>query len=437
VDVTPRYDVAVVGAGIAGLAASVFLRESGFSVVCLDGSPHPHDKVGESLDWSSPGLLRRLGIGRERLLAEEIATPKRQIEVHELGQAPWSAAPPRAIRRAPLRFETVTLHVNRAALDGLIYEQAQCAGTAFIWERVTDVQWAGEHVNGLKTATGRHVGARWYIDATGTTRLFARAMGIPVTEYGCPKVCLWTYFDTPPLSAGTTFFVDNRDAYLSWVWDIPISPRQTSVGFVLPAHVVRDRRRAGDSVETILLDELRRHARFAPLLASAPAPTVERTSFQPYVATKVCGANWLLVGEAGSMPDPLTGNGVTSGIRHARHACEAIRAADRGGAFTRQHRRAYDRHVVRLGHAFNAHIERAIYRAEIRWGLGLKTATYVYTFFAFFMNALHARFDPRRRTGMAVFALLFAAARAWIAGWVVLARVALRTRRGRAVVVGP
>ena len=429
--VTPRYDVAVAGAGLAGLAASVFLRESGFDVVCLDASPHPHNKVGESLDWSSPGLLQRLGIGRERLLAAGIATPKRHIEVRELGQAPWSAAPPPAIRRQPLRFETDTLHVDRTALDSSIYEQARRAGTTFIWERVSDVHWDAGHVSGLKTAAGRCVDARWYLDATGTARLFARAMGIPVTSYGRPKVCLWTYFATPPLSAGTTFFVDNRDAYLGWVWDIPISPRQTSVGFVLPADVVRDRRRAGDSVETILREELGRHARFAPLLAAAPVLQVERTSFQPYVTTQVCGDNWMMVGEAGSMPDPLTGNGVTSGIRHARHACEAIRAGRAQGTFTRRQRRYYDRHVHRLGHAFNAHIEHAIYRPEIRWGLGLKTATYVYTFFAFFMNALHARFDPRRRFGMALFALLFAGARAWIAGWSVLGGVVLRARNKR------
>ena len=70
-------------------------------------------------------------------------------------------------------------------------------------------------------------------------------------------------------------------------------------------------------------------------------------------------------------------------------------------------------------------IERAIYRHDVRWGLGLRTATYVYTFFAFFTNALHARFDPRSTAGMAAFALLFAAARAWIAGWTVTARAAL------------
>jgi flavin-dependent dehydrogenase len=174
---TPDYDVAVVGAGIAGLSASVFLREYGFNVVCLDVRPYPHHKVGESLDWSSPGLLQRLGISRERLLAEEIATLKKQIAVHELGRAPWSAAPPPAMRRTPLRFETITLHVDRTALDALIYEQALRAGTTFIWERVSDVHWSGEHVRTLNTTTGRRIDARWFVDATGTARLF---QGLPV-----------------------------------------------------------------------------------------------------------------------------------------------------------------------------------------------------------------------------------------------------------------
>jgi flavin-dependent dehydrogenase len=428
---SPRYDVAVIGSGIAGLAASVFLRQEGFAVVCLDAHPHPHHKVGESLDWSSPGLLQRLGIAGDDLLARGIATPKQKIVVCELGRDAWMAAPPPKIRREPLRFETMTLHVDRTALDSLVYDRARALGTSFIWERVASLQTQDARMMSCTTASGRRVDARWFIDATGTSRLFAREMKIPVTEYGRRKVCLWTYFDTPPLADGTVFFVDNSDEYLRWVWDIPISPQRTSVGFVLAADTVRDRVRAGHSIESILSDELRRHPRFDALLEQRPEWRVESTSFQPYVTSKVCGENWLMVGEAASMPDPLTGNGVTSGIRHARRACEAIRAAGTRDAFSRRQRQTYARHVFRLGHSFNAHIERAIYQPQIRWGFGLRTATYAYTFFAFFMNALHARFDPHGRVGMTIFALLFAAARAWIAGWVIAARVMLRIRPDR------
>ena len=426
-----RYDVAVIGSGIAGLAASVLLRQEGFDVVCLDARPHPHHKVGESLDWSSPGLFQRLGIESGRLLSSGIATPKRKITVREVGRHEWGAAPPPQIARRPLRFETETLHVDRTALDLLIYERAAALGTTFVWERVSSVEMSGDRVSSCTTTSGRRVDARWFIDATGTARLFSRAMKIPVTVYGRRKVCVWTYFDTDPLADGTVFFVDNGDAYLSWVWDIPITPQQTSIGFVVPADTVRDRVRAGESIESILRDELRRHPRFDALLEKATALRIESTSFQPYVTTRVCGPNWLMVGEAASMPDPLTGNGVTSGIRHARHACEAIRDAGARDTLTPRRRRAYDQHVFRLGHAFNAHIERVIYQPHVRWAFGLMTATYVYTLFAFFMNALHARFDPRGRVGMAVFALLFASARAWIAGWLLMSRVVRLVRPAR------
>jgi flavin-dependent dehydrogenase len=421
--------VAVVGAGIAGLAASVLLRAEGFDVVCLDGRPHPHEKVGESLDWSSPGLLGRLGIAADGLLADGVATAKRRIVVYEAGAEPWAEAPPPLIRRRPLGFETETLHVDRAALDSRVFARAQAIGTTFVWERVARVERSGDRVTACVTASGRRVEARWFLDASGTARVFSRTMGIPIRPYGRPKVCLWTYFDTPPLHDGTAFFVDNRDEYLAWIWDIPITPGRTSVGLVLPADRVRDLQRGGATVASILRDHLARHPRFEALLETAPVPPVERVAFRPYVTASVCGSNWLLVGEAASMPDPLTGNGVTSGIRHARHAVEAIRAAGVGHEIPRRHRRAYGRHVSRLGHAFNAHIERAIYRSELRHAFGLRSATYVYTLFAFFVNALHARFDPRGVAGMAVFGAVFAGARAWIEAWGMAARVALWCRR--------
>jgi len=424
-----RCDVAVVGAGIAGLAASVLLRAEGFSVVCVDGRPHPHQKVGESLDWSSPGLLGRLGLAADRLLAEGVATTKRRIVVYETGADPWGEAPPSFIRRSPLRFETETLHVDRTALDSRVFARAQEVGTSFVWEPVVRVERAGDRVTACVTTSGRRVEARWFVDASGTARVFSRAMGIPIRPYGRPKVCLWTYFDTPPLHDGTAFFVDNRDEYLAWIWDIPITPGRTSVGLVLPADRVRELQRGGATVASMLRDHLARHPRFDALLETTPVLPVERVAFRPYVTASVCGGNWLLVGEAASMPDPLTGNGVTSGIRHARHAVEAIRAAGTGREIPLRRRRAYGRHVTRLGHAFNAHIERAIYRHELRHGLGLRTAVYVYTLFAFFINALHARFDPRGAAGMAVFGVLFAGALAWIEGWGMVARVALWCRR--------
>lgn len=278
---TLRADVAVIGAGIAGLASCVLLRNAGLSVVCLDAQCYPHCKVGESLDWSSPALLAQLGIDPRTLLVDEVATHKKKIVVSELGRPEWRATPPPQIRRAPLRFETDTLHVDRAVLDLRVFERAQALRTTFAWERVTEVLASGDRITRCTTASGRQVDAHWYIDATGAARLFSRRLHIPVTTYGRQKVCFWGYFDTPPLHDGTAFFVDNRDDYLRWIWDIPISPRRTSVGLVLTADEVRDRRSAGESVEQIFRGSPASHSRFDALLARTPATASPRGSGTP------------------------------------------------------------------------------------------------------------------------------------------------------------
>lgn len=426
---TPACDVAIIGAGLAGLASAVFLRRAGFSVTCLDAEAYPHHKVGESLDWSSPALLKRVGLSTDDLIADEVATYKRKIVVCERGVEDWQLGPPGAIRRAPFRFETVTLHVDRVALDQRIHDLALAEGTAFIWERAVRVETAGDRVTACVTSSGRRVEARWFIDASGTARFLARAMHIPWIEYGRTKVCLWTYFDTPPLNDGTTFFIDNSGEYLSWIWDIPISPQRTSIGFVLPAETMQAHRRAGTTTQAVLLAELARYPRFNGLLARQPRVDVESTSFRPYVMARVCGDNWIMAGEAASMPDPLTGNGVTSAIRHARYVSEALGRARDAPALLARDRRAYTRHVRRLGDGFNSHIENAVYRSPVRWGLGVPAAAVIYTFFGFFMNACYTRFDPRGPIGMAVFDGLFLGARLWVAGWTLLARGVLLIRR--------
>ena len=210
----------------------------------------------------------------------------------------------------------------------------------FVWERVTDVTTTAGRVAGCATATGRRVEARWYIDASGTARVLSRAMGIPTIDYGRPKVCLWTYFETPPLHDGTAFFIDNRDAYLSWVWDIPISPTQTSVGFVLPAETVRARRRAGEHGRG---DSPRRTGASPAVSRPArrnPAAAVESTSFQPYVTATVCGPNWLMIGEAAV--DARSADRQWRHLRHAsrpscrrRHPCRRRRRRDRPAAPSR------------------------------------------------------------------------------------------------------
>lgn len=427
-DDTAPVDVAIIGGGIAATSTAIFLRQAGLSVVCIEAEPYPHHKVGESLDWSSPWLLRQAGIEPDALRTDAVATDKRHIAVHEVGAAPWSAAPWPFIRRWPLRFETVTLHVDRTALDQRLYARAVDLGATFVWERAATVERTGDRVTAVTTSTGRRVTARWFVDASGTARFLGRAFGIPTTHYGEPKISLWTYLDIPPATLGTSFFVDNRDRYLCWVWDIPITPTRTSIGLVVGAADLKALRLDGASVPEIMRHTLERIDRYAPLLPAGEL-VVKSVGFRPYVSDRVCGANWFMVGEAAAMPDPLTGNGVTSAMRHARYAAAAIAGAGDGATVPAGRRRTFHFHVQRLGRSFNRSIEQTVYAPEVRWAFGLPAATLAYTSFAFFMNAFYTRFDPCGPFGRAAFGALFAGARVWIDAWALAARAVGRRRR--------
>lgn len=425
-------EAAVVGGGVAGLAAAIHLRQGGLSVLCIEPEPFPHLRVGESLDWSSPGLLAELGLSRDALVGERVATFKRGIKVV------WpdgiaAGRPPRWWGKPPLRFENLTLHVDRQAMDDRLYARAREVGVEFLWDRAARVAMDGQRVAAVETTGGRRVEAAWFVDATGrNVRLFARQLGIRRVDYGREKVSFWCYLETPCENEGTTFYVEGPgDDYLSWIWEIPINPTTASVGCVLPVEVVKAERRQGRRPDEILRVRLARFPRFAPLLAGRRELEVRATAYRCFVHRRACGPNWVLAGESVSLPDALTGNGVTAAFRHAAEGAHWILDARARGRLSRHQRRVYDRNVGRMGRMFNHSIETAVYRAPIRRGLGLKAAQSIYVSCAFTLNALYTRFRPRRRVSMLVFGLLMAGAWIWIESWSLLGRLAAAVRRLR------
>jgi menaquinone-9 beta-reductase len=422
-------EVAIVGAGPGGLVASIFLARAGWRVVCVEPEPFPHARVGESLDWSSPRLLEAVGLPRDLLVGAGVATYKRSIAVEPLGGAAFWGEPADWVRTKPLGFEVRTLHVDRVEFDQRLFEMARGLGVRFIWERVARIETAGERVSACLTTGGRRIAAPWFIDASGQAQLFARAFKIPRVTYGRRKVCLWTYFESAPRRRGTTFFTDNSEPHLVWIWDIPITPSRTSIGCVMAADQLRARRDGGQARD-ILRAELARHPRFGDLLREQPDFEVFTCSYQSYVSDQVCGPNWLMVGESASLPDPATANGVTAALRHAQDAAGLLEEARGQSRLSQRGCAVYTANVRRMGEVFNHCIETVMYDWPVRWGLGLHAAVWIYTvLFSYGINALYARIQPRGWLAMACFGLLLADVRGWMTFWSLVGRVSYRARR--------
>ena len=389
-------DVTVIGGGLAGMAASIHLSRAGLRVLCIEPAVADTDPVGESLDWSAPGLLDALGLTMDQLIAEKIATYKRHVTLKLGDGIDRSYVPGEWLGRPPFNVELRTLHVDRGQLNQLLRRMVLREGVTVLQDKVASVETSGRRVAAVSTQLGNRISSPWFVDASGgAASLFARTFHLPVYESGPRKVAIWGYFPVTGPSEGTTLYAEGvKPLYMEWVWEIPINPDTLSVGYVATGETIKARRQEGQTVEDILIGKLCRFPRFANLLQAAPAISPSVTSFACRMHGRVAGPNWVIAGEAATMVDPLTANGVTAALRHAAEGSRLIIESRHRHRIPYLRAAMYSRRALSLAMFFNRGIERVIYESPIRNRIGVLQAGDVYTVPAWSLNSIYSRFRP-------------------------------------------
>jgi flavin-dependent dehydrogenase len=389
-------DVAVIGGGLAGKAASLHLARAGMKVVCIEPQQAVRPPVGESLDWSAPALLSDLGLSQEKLLESRIATWKRHVTLKMRDGCDAHYVPSEWLGGPPFYVNLATLHVERTQLDAEILKMVLDEGVAFVRDRVLDLETVDRKVLSAQTESGARFASPWFIDASGIgASVIARKFNLPTLQYGPTKVAMWTYFKVPQEVEGTTIYMDPQPTeYLEWIWEIPVSPGIVSVGYVAPGAAIKAKHDADGSVDNIFRQQLAKFSRFEPLLQQGALREVDVTSFRCRVHQESAGPNWLIAGEAASLVDPMTSNGVTAALRQAAEGAAAILKFRTRGELPLRARKAYSSRILQTAKFFNEGIEKVLYEPVVRNRIGLATAGTVYTSPAWSMNVVYARLSP-------------------------------------------
>lgn len=312
-----ELETLVVGSGPAGAATAIGLALSGLPVVLIDRARFPRRRIGESLPPKVGALFAQLGVleaveaaGFTRMSGTTIKDGD-ALTVHDFEP-----------ERRALGYQA-----ERERLDTLLVERARAVGvevrpeTALIEGRAEE----DHFIATLRSAGGDEVlRPRWVVDASGSG-VIARAIGLKRKE-SLRTVALSGYWrGARPLELGprgNTFFETRADG---WTWIIRRADGLTNVTFGADPKAMKGQGSAayyqaligqspwlGALLEEATLEE-------EPSVLDATWASAER----------FIGPSWILVGDAASVIDPLTSQGVYKALQSGLAAATVLRTIAR------------------------------------------------------------------------------------------------------------
>jgi flavin-dependent dehydrogenase len=335
-------DVAIVGGGPGGSTLGSFLKKynPNLDVRIFERETFPRDHVGESQLPLISYYLAEMGVWDKIEAAGfpiKIGATYKWGKTKELWDFDFIPGGQLADEPRPAKFEGqrrfTAFQVDRAVYDKILLDHAREMGCE-VHENlgVSKIKRNGDWIESIELCDRRAVRARYYIDATGHRGMIRRAMDVPV-EYptGLQNIAVWDYWQNAEwaesIGVGGTRVQIISVGY-GWIWFIPIGATRTSVGLIMPVEYYK---KSGKRPNELYFEAIASDARVSALLRTARCEEkLASTKDWSFLASRMYGENWFLVGESSGFADPILAAGLTITHSAAREAAFTILELDRG-----------------------------------------------------------------------------------------------------------
>jgi FADH2 O2-dependent halogenase len=339
-----RYDVVILGSGIAGSVLGAILARNGAKVALVDAGVHPRFAVGESTTLYTLNvfrvLARRYGVPEieafcsteacEEAIGSSFGTKRHfGFMLHREGEEP---DPLEVNQFSPPSAQLQTSHLHRQDSDSYLFHVAIRYGCEqFQAFRVADVELGDDEVTVIGT-DGRRLHGRYLVDGSGfrspvatklglragpdalkhhSRSLFTHMLDVRTTD----SCLLMDQADLPPIPwvQGTMHHLIDR----GWFWIIPFNNHAGSRNPLVSIGLTFDERLYPKPDDLTPEQEFRRHVARYPVLERifAEAKTVRpwvSTGRLQYTSTQTVGHRWCLMSHAAGFIDPLYSRGLTN-----------------------------------------------------------------------------------------------------------------------------
>jgi menaquinone-9 beta-reductase len=345
-----NFDVVIVGAGPAGAACAIKLAGSGLSVALVDKAVFPRDKIcGDALNIDVVNQLALM----DAKLADEFA--KLAAKTASYGINIFSAKYDSfAIPLYHNKVKSCGYVIKRYEFDNFLYQYAKAQPGIKCFENCT-VQSIVPTGNGVSIiADSMQLQAKIVVGADGAHSIVAKKLAQQKVEKQHYSAGLRQYYQ-----GVTGFHNDNlielhflKETVPGYFWIFPLPNGGANVGIGMnSAEVAKKKLNLRQLMQTLIAEHPQLKERFRN---AEPLETVKGYGL-PLGGKKrpLSGDNFLLVGDAAALIDPLSGEGIGNAVRSGRIAAQHIINCAAADDFSASFNKAYDKMIYeKMWHEF-------------------------------------------------------------------------------------
>jgi geranylgeranyl reductase family protein len=315
--------ITILGAGPGGATTALFLAKAGIPCLLLDKETFPRDKVcGDALSAKCVDILRKLDHG----ILTDFANSDIQVESAGIN----FIAPSLEVLKLSFGLNTNQSKVagfisKRIHFDDFLIQQVKANSLIQLLENcgVKEVK-ASENGWILKSAE-YEIETELLTDASGAHSPFARHHAGILKEYQHYSAGLRAYYKNvkgmDPQNYIELHFL--KEFLPGYFWIFPLPNGEANVGVGVRSDVVKRKKM---NLKKEMLDLIANHPAFKERFADAEM-LGDLKGFGLPLGSKerpLSGNRYMLVGDAGSLIDPFTGEGISNAMISGMKAAETI-----------------------------------------------------------------------------------------------------------------
>jgi len=342
------FDIIISGAGPAGATAAIALRETGLKVSLIDRATFPRDKVcGDAIPGRAIKTLYSLG----EPFKKEFQTF--DAKLHTRSTALF-------FRNRSLAFNWVgeAYTSPRLDFDNFLFSLVKSNTNTHILEdtEIKDVVRI-EHGMQVLTSAGTTLSCKLLIAADGANSIAARKLAKRTIDRANHVGSVRAYYSSVTgLDAHTTEVYFLEEFLPSYLWIFPLPGNRANVGFGMLSSEISRRKQDLKKLFYEFIDR-------SPQIRSRLQDAVQEGGLQGFGLPlggrrlPVSGDNYVLTGDAASIIDPMSGDGIGNAMVSGKLAAAQAMSCFSTGNFSAAAMRQYDNSLYNaLGSELRLHL---------------------------------------------------------------------------------